>query len=324
MTIHIDRNTTVEIPKNRYDQVIKALNNSSDHILALGSNFSKKADGHLVCIQNLESDDAEMHSYSTQAINIQGQPRKVTAGSFLVLNGALKTTSGLSGKCNIVEDGLMIQILPATMISVRESLKAMKDIELICGKIDEETDQRELVKILWVENDLEFNLGVKSPIDKKEMDGIVSIRAHNTLDYSNANHMIRWTEVFIIKSDEESSARDPVNVSKISEQIAKCASAALSSFLDLLAANSLTKIGLRVTLDPENVKNKFFKFFLCPNDFFFVFKVGYEAGSQYNKLGPLYMNSLDCELISTLHRLASNLTSDTPIILELIFHILDK
>lgn len=53
-------------------------------------------------------------------------------------------------------------------------------------------------------------------------------------------------------------------------------------------------------------------------------QVGYEAGSQYNKLGPLYMNSLDSELISTLHRLASNLTSDTPIILELIFHILDK
>ena len=77
MFIHMeDRKTTVQIPKNRYDQIIKALNDSSEHILALGGNFSKKADGHLVCIQNTESGCPEMHSYSTQAINIQGQPRK--------------------------------------------------------------------------------------------------------------------------------------------------------------------------------------------------------------------------------------------------------
>lgn len=42
-------------------------------------------------------------------------------------------------------------------------------------------------------------LRVVSPIDKKEMDGIPSIRVHRGLDFSNANHMIRWTEVFILK-----------------------------------------------------------------------------------------------------------------------------
>lgn len=31
------------------------------------------------------------------------------------------------------------------------------------------------------------------------MDGIPSIRVHRGLDFSNANQMIRWTEVFIIK-----------------------------------------------------------------------------------------------------------------------------
>lgn len=37
------------------------------------------------------------------------------------------------------------------------------------------------------------------------------------------------------------------------------------------------------------------------------------------------MNPLDNELIPTLHRQASNLISDaSPLILELIFHILDK
>lgn len=36
------------------------------------------------------------------------------------------------------------------------------------------------------------------------------------------------------------------------------------------------------------------------------------------------MNALDNELVPTLHRQASNLHIDTPVVLELIFHILDK
>lgn len=53
-------------------------------------------------------------------------------------------------------------------------------------------------------------------------------------------------------------------------------------------------------------------------------QVSYEAGSQYNKLGPLYMNALDNELIGTLNRQANSLHLDQQIIVELIFHILDK
>lgn len=160
MTIHMeDRNTTIQIPRNRYDQVMKAINDSSDHILALAGIFSKKADGHLVCIQNTESGCPELHQYSTQAINIQGQPRKVTGASFLILNGALKTTSGLSGKCTIVEDGLMVQILPASMVAAREALKNLKDYSIVCGPVDAKPDQTETVSLIWTDNDVEFNIG---------------------------------------------------------------------------------------------------------------------------------------------------------------------
>ena len=34
----------------------------------------------------------------------------VTGASFVVLNGALKTSSGLSAKSSIVEDGIMVQV----------------------------------------------------------------------------------------------------------------------------------------------------------------------------------------------------------------------
>lgn len=73
--------------------------------------------------------------------------------------------------------------------------------------------------------------------------------------------MIRWTEVFIIKSDEEGTAdrsgarsinEDQMDISKIAEQIAKSTCLALVSFLDLLVSNEMTRIGLRVTLE-ENV-----------------------------------------------------------------------
>lgn len=34
------------------------------------------------------------------------------------------------------------------------------------------------------------------------MDGVPSIRVHHALDYANSNHIIRWTEVFILKVSE--------------------------------------------------------------------------------------------------------------------------
>lgn len=53
-------------------------------------------------------------------------------------------------------------------------------------------------------------------------------------------------------------------------------------------------------------------------------QVSYEAGSRGQRLGPLYMNALDNELIQTLHRAATDLQPEQPIIVELVFHILDE
>lgn len=46
---------------------------------------------------------------------------------------------------------------------------------------------------------------------------------------------------FHFKSDDESAhGKDPIDMSKLSEQIARSASMALVSFLDLLATNGMT------------------------------------------------------------------------------------
>lgn len=156
LTIHMeDKNTTVSIPMNRYDQVMKALSNSSDHILAFAANFSVSADSHLVCIQDTHGNNE--NAYTTHAINIHNKPRKVTGASFIVLNGALKSSSGLTAKSSIVEDGLMIQILPEQMLTLRNALKNMKNFKINCGCINSQSD--ESVSILWTDNDVNFNNG---------------------------------------------------------------------------------------------------------------------------------------------------------------------
>ncbi|CAD7015197.1 unnamed protein product [Ceratitis capitata] len=308
MYIHMeDRQTTVIIPRNRQDDVIKAIKNASDHILAFGGNFSKTADGHLVCMQNVNDMGTEMYAYSTQAINIQGQPRKVTGASFFVLNESLKTTSGLSGKCSIVEDGLMVQILPSKMEEIRNSLQNQKDVEIVCGPVDADDQQTEVVSIKWVENDSDFNVGVKSPIDEKSMEGISSMRVHDSYNYSNANYAIRLTDIYIIKYDEwyaasqSALASTSMEITRMAGQIARSACGALVPFLDLLVASGSRKLALRATLHQENV---------C-----------YEAGTRGNKLPPLYMNALDDHLIPTLHSESSGI--EDAIILELVFYILN-
>ncbi|XP_058061254.1 zinc finger FYVE domain-containing protein 9 [Anopheles bellator] len=307
MVIHMeDRKTSILIPRNRYEKVVKVVDGSSEQLLAVVGNFSKVADGHLVCLQNTESGCPEATQYTTQAINIDGKPQKVMGAIFLVLNGSLKPNSGLLGKSTIVEDGLMVYIPPVKLQLVKEALKAMKDYRIVCGPSDGDESQNEVVSIEWTSNDLNFNIGVTSPIDRKPFDGVPSIRVNRGTDYSNANHIIRWTEVFILQGDEESNQPgDPINMSKLSETIAKTACVALVAFLDLLASNGHTKIGLRISANRD--------------------QMSYVAGSGGSKLAPLYSNALGQEVMVMLQRQVSALHLDQhDIVIELIFHILDK
>ncbi|XP_065220689.1 uncharacterized protein Sara isoform X2 [Planococcus citri] len=299
LMIHMeDRLTTIVLPRNRYDQVIRALNNSEENVLAFAGNISTVADSHLVCIQSIQQEDT---TYHTQAINIVNKPREVTGASFIVFNGSLKQY-GWSGKSNIVEDGLMVQIPSESMTALRSALRQMKDYSIGCGPQAEE-----MVTLKWESDDVNFNLGVKSEIDNQALDGVPSIRVHNGIDYSGTLRLIRWTEVFILRSEDESSNRtgESINISKLAESVAKATCIALVPLLDLLATANLTTLAVRATIHPENV--------------------GYEAGSRGEKLPPIYMKSLDEELIAVIHEAAVSIPEVlNPIVLELIFKIMEQ
>lgn len=83
----------------------------------------------------------------------------MTGASFIILNGALKTSSGLSGKCVIKEDGVVVDILPEKMVTIRNALKNMRDIDIVCGPVDADPAQTQIVKFQWTDNDLNFNIG---------------------------------------------------------------------------------------------------------------------------------------------------------------------
>ncbi|XP_071478927.1 uncharacterized protein [Diadema antillarum] len=303
VVIHMqDRQTVIKFPRNRYDELMKVLNNSNEHVMALAAAFSQDADSHLVCMQN------DQGTYQTQAINIQNKPRKVTGASFVVFNGALKASSGLTAKSSIVEDGLMVQIRPETMAQLKEAMRQMQEVTIPCGS-SESLVPEETVLVQWVDDDTNFNVGVTSPIDGRTLAGVESVRIHNSTEYHGHSRAIRWTEVFFLQNglgEGETLGRpnvpEPVDLSRLAESLATAFCLALSPNLNELREAGLVKLGLRVTIDME--------------------QVGYESGSKGHLLPPQYMNNLDNELIPVVHGAVSQ-HEGAPVILELIFHIVD-
>ncbi|XP_041659650.1 zinc finger FYVE domain-containing protein 9 isoform X2 [Cheilinus undulatus] len=290
------RKTSIKIPSNRYNELMKAMNKSNEHVLAMGACFNDRADSHLVCVQN---DDG---NYQTQAISIHHQPRKVTGACFFVFSGALKASSGFLAKTSIVEDGVMIQITAETMDSLRQALRDMKDFTITCGKADQEENQ-ELVQIQWTEDDHNFNKGVISPIDGKSMESITSVKIFHGSEFKANGKVIRWTEVFFLQSeDQPNGLSDPADHSRLTENVARAFCMALCPHLKLLKEDGMAKLGLRVTLDSD--------------------QVGYLAGSNGQPLLPQYLSDLDSALIPVIHGGACQL-SEGPVVMELVFYILE-
>uniref|UniRef100_A0AAZ3QRJ8 FYVE-type domain-containing protein n=1 Tax=Oncorhynchus tshawytscha TaxID=74940 RepID=A0AAZ3QRJ8_ONCTS len=290
------KKTCIKIPSNRYNELMKAMNKSNEHVLAMGACFNERADSHLVCVQN---DDG---NYQTQAISIHHQPRKVTGACFFVFSGSLK--AGHLAKTSIVEDGVMVQITGETMDALRQALRDMKDFSITCGLVDQE-DRQEHVHIQWIEDDINFNKGVISPIDGKSMESITSVKIFQGSEFKANGKVIRWTEVFYLQSDDQAQPNglsDPADHSRLTENVARAFCVALCPHLKLLKEDGMAKLSLRVTLDSE--------------------QVGYLAGSNGQPLLPRYLSDLDSTLIPVIHSGACQF-SEGPVIMELVFYILE-
>eukprot|EP00062_Callorhinchus_milii_P014418 gi/632963585/ref/XP_007897967.1/ PREDICTED: zinc finger FYVE domain-containing protein 16 isoform X2 [Callorhinchus milii] len=297
LVLHMEMGKSyIKIPKRRYNEVMKVVNSSNEHVIAMGMCFSMAADSHLVCIQN------EDRSYQTQANSVTGKSRKVTGASFVVFNGALKTTSGFIAKSSIVEDGLMVQITPETMEGLRQSLKEKRDFQIICGRLDS-SDVKEYMNIQWLDGENPVNKGVMSPIDGRSMEGVPSIRVLQETEFEADGIVVRCTEVFFLQRNHDPlNPNIPPAQNQLTKEIATACCAALCPHLKVLKEIGINKLSLRVSLDTD--------------------KVEYQAGTRGQLLPQNYMNDLDSALIPVIHSGSSHASSG-PLEMELFFFLLE-
>ncbi|XP_011850944.1 PREDICTED: zinc finger FYVE domain-containing protein 16 [Mandrillus leucophaeus] len=292
LLIHMEMGKScIKIPRKKYSDVMKVLNSSNEHVISIGASFSTEADSHLVCIQN----DG---IYQTQANSATGHPRKVTGASFVVFNGALKTSSGFLAKSSIVEDGLMVQITPETMNGLRLALREQNDFKITCGKVDA-VDLREYVDICWVDAEEKGNKGVTSSVDGMSLQGFPSEKIKLEADFETDEKIVKCTEVFYFLKDQDLSILSTCY--QFAKEIAMACSAALCPHLKTLKSNGMNKIGLRVSTDTDMVE--------------------FQAGSEGQLLPQHYLNDLDSALIPVIHGGTSN--SSLPLEIELVFFIIE-
>lgn len=294
LLIHMEMGKScIKIPRKKYSDVMKVINSSNEHVISIGASFSTEADSHLVCIQN----DGV---YQTQANSATGHPRKVTGASFVVFNGALKTSSGFLAKSSIVEDGLMVQITPETMDGLRLALREQKDFKITCGKVDA-VDMREYVDICWVDSEEKGNKGVISSVDGMSLQGFPSEKIKLEADFETDEKIVKCTEVFYFLKDQDLSIS--ATRYQFAKEIAMACSAALCPHLKILKSSGMNKIGLRVSIDTDMVE--------------------FQAGSEGRLLPQHYLNDLDSALIPVIHGGTSNSTS-LPLEIELVFFIIEN
>lgn len=276
LQVHMELgNSYIDIPKSRFNEMLKVVNSSNEHVISFGACFSTEVDSHLVCLQN------EDGSYQTQANSIPGKTRRVTGASFVVFNGALKASSGFIAKSSIVEDGLMVQIPPETMEGLRQALRDQADFEIPCGKADSE-ETRENVTVRWVDCATPVNTGVTSPVDGRSLEGVSSIRVRQDSEFELDSRSIRCTEVFYqLKSPDVSLTAILTSSAQFQREIATASCAALCPHLSVLMANGINHLALRVSTDSDMVE--------------------YQAGSGGRLLPQKYMNDLDGALIPVIH-----------------------
>ncbi|XP_033845747.1 zinc finger FYVE domain-containing protein 16 isoform X1 [Periophthalmus magnuspinnatus] len=295
LRIHMEMgHSYIDIPKSSFSEMLKVVNSSNEHVISVGATFSPEADSHLVCFQNEEG------NYQTQANSMPGKTRTVTGASFVVFNGALKPSSGFKAKSSIVEDGLMVQIPPETMESLRAALREQRDFDIACGKSDG-TEVRETVTVRWINWSAPVNKGKTSAVDGNSLDGVHSMRVQQDTEFESDGRSIRCTEVFCqLKCPDTSLMSVLASCSAFQKDIALATCSALTPHLSVLMSSGINSLSLRVSTQADMVE--------------------YQAGSRGRLLPQRYMNELDSALIPVIHG-GSASVPQTAMDMEFVFFI---
>ncbi|CAF0879547.1 unnamed protein product [Rotaria sp. Silwood1] len=334
ISIGIQGSVSIRIPRNRHDDILKSLEQSSPHALSFGiMNVNRQMHSkHLVTIQNSTDQQYETRICSSLDSNNE---QIMIGGNFLVVNASLRSRdspssspldtqnsgsfslhNNLNAKVNAIEDGIMLQIDGDALKVLKQCLKERKDYAILAKArsigVEEQKDStneivikksssEQLVEFLWVDDDNDINRGVRSPIDYFPMDGIRNSRIHYAGQRSSL-FRLRWTDLFFIQCHlNNNESFDPT---RLADSLAKAFTQALTPFIDMLVEAKYRKLGLRVTIDRENAS--------------------YLAGSNGEQLSAFFLSQLDDHMIPIVMKASDNVSRTAPsLVLELIFYLLD-
>lgn len=95
---------------------------------------------------------------------------------------------------------------------------------------------------------------VKSYIDDTSLEGVESVSVKTPSDFIGENLAIRWTRVYFLQHEDTTSSHfDPLDLSRLTEDIAQACCTALVKDLDELKKEGQVKLGLRVNLTRDSV-----------------------------------------------------------------------
>ncbi|CAF1161257.1 unnamed protein product [Adineta steineri] len=334
ISVGIQGSVSIRIPRNRHDDILKSLEQSSPHALSFGiMNVNRQIHTkHLVTIQNSNDQQYETRIFSSSDSNNE---QIMIGGNFLVINASLRsrdspssspldiqqsgsfsTNNNLNAKVNTIEDGIMLQIDGDALKVLKQCLRERKDYAILAkartimtdeqkdsinGTIVKRSSSEQLVEFLWVDEDNDVNRGVRSPIDHFPMDGVRNSRIHYAGQRSPL-FRLRWTDLFFIECHlNNNESFDPT---RLADSLAKAFTQALTPFVDMLVEAKYRKLGLRVTIDRENAS--------------------YLAGSNGEQLSPFFLSQLDDHMIPIVMKASDNVSRAAPsLVLELVFYLLD-
>lgn len=194
MTISIGHqgSVSIRIPRNRHDEIVKSLEQSSPHALSFGVvNVNRQAHSkHLVAVQDPTTQQYETRLFTSPSSTSE---QIMIGGSFVVINASLRSrdspssspldspssgsfssNNNLNAKVNTIEDGIMLQLDGDTFKMLKQSFRERKDYAILAKAkpihIEENKDQsngtvikrsstEQLVEFLWIEEDNDVNTG---------------------------------------------------------------------------------------------------------------------------------------------------------------------
>ncbi|KFD58836.1 hypothetical protein M514_00529 [Trichuris suis] len=246
-TVAIDGSRVeIRISEDSYEQIVRVLNTSNEHVVAWACDFCSYANGHLACVQ-----DSNTGSYVAKRFSLNNIPVgdcAVFGCSFVIFNASLKSSSQ-GVRSSIVEDGVMVQLHMDSVSKLCERLRNREGFSLQ-GNATEGEQSICALNVSWTKEADKGVLSFVSLIDKTELK--LKHRYNTPVRLTEsfaAGKLVRLTDVFLLPVQPGCEPTEPESFFTSYRRISAAVEKALFQFWDELLAAGIRAICVRMHID---------------------------------------------------------------------------